>query len=89
MREALALLARTRGQMFYGRVVSLSMQLQADALAASGDRQRADSIYRVLADPPPVIVDGDNETFEVVRRSAAQILAAERATPLSPRVASR
>ena len=89
MRKALALLARTRGQMYYGRAVSLSMQLEADALSALGDRRRADSVYQVLVDPPPLIVDGDNETFEVVRRAAARILRAEGATSLSPRVASR
>jgi hypothetical protein len=79
MRTALSLLDRRRDSMFYGRAVSITMQLEADALAASGERQRADSIFRVLADPPPLIVDGDNETFEVVRRAATQILAAERA----------
>jgi DNA-binding SARP family transcriptional activator len=89
MRAALALLARTRGQMFYGRAISLTMQLEADALAAWGERQRADSIYRVLADPPPEMLDGDSETFEVVRRAAAQILAAERLPPISRRVAGR
>jgi tetratricopeptide (TPR) repeat protein len=89
MRTALSLLYRTRGSMFYGRAVSITMQLEADALAALGERQRADSIYRVLADPPPLIVDGDNETFEVVRRAATQILAAERASRFSSPIASR
>jgi DNA-binding SARP family transcriptional activator len=78
MRTALAFIERTRGQMFYGRAVSLTMQLEADALAALGERQRADSVYRVLSDPPLLILDGDNETFQVVRRAAAQILAVER-----------
>jgi len=56
--------------------VSITMQLEADALAALGSRQRADSLYRAIVDPRSQIVDGDGETFEIVRRSAARILAA-------------
>lgn len=89
MRTALSQLDRTRGSMFYGRAVSIMMQLEADALAASGERQRADSIYRVLADPPPLMVDGDIETLEIVRYAASQILAAERTGRFSSPIARR
>ena len=75
-RTAVSLLERTRGPMFYGRPVAITMQLEADALADLGNRQRADSLYRSIVDPRSQIVDGDGETFEIVRRSAARILAA-------------
>ena len=78
MRTTLSLVQRTSGPMFYGRATSLTMLLRADASAALGDRTAADSLYRVLADPSSPVIDGDNETFEVVRRAAARALATHR-----------
>lgn len=84
MRSVVSHIERTRGQMFYGRPVSITLALEADALAALGERRRADSVYDMLANPKASIVDGDNETFEAVRRAAALVLAAERPGTLVP-----
>lgn len=74
MRTAFSLAQRTSGPMFYGRATSITLQLEADALAALGERTRADSLYRVIVDPSAPILDGDGETFEIVRRAAANAL---------------
>jgi hypothetical protein len=83
--SALAFLQRSRGSMYYGRPVSIALQLEAEALAALGQQQRADSVYRVLTDPAVPLLDGDSETLEIVRRAASNILAAEQ-RPVVPTV---
>lgn len=63
-----------RQGMFFGRSLATIMLLEADAWAALGNRQRADSLYRFLAAPRSFAerADGDGETWAVLQRIAAR-----------------
>jgi hypothetical protein len=68
-RTAVPLLDRTRTGRFFGRPGTTLALLEADALARSGNRVRADSLYRAIATPGVVADDG--ETWLVLEPIAA------------------